>query len=142
MKRQASAQWGGSFKEGKGTITTDSGVLVKTPYSFVSRIGDGPGTSAEELIAAAHAACFSMGLAAELGASGIEAHSIHTTATVTLEKQPRGVAATQLHLDVSARIPGVDRLDFERAAENTKKDWLATLPFKGKLTVSVNLSAW
>ena len=142
MKRQASAQWGGSLREGKGTITTDSGVLLKTPYSFVSRLGDAPGTSAEELLAAAHAACFSMGLAAELGASGIEPHSIHTTATVTLEKQPRGVAATQLHLDVSARIPGVDRLDFERAAENTKKDWLTSLPFKGRLTVSVNLSAW
>ena len=142
MKRQASAQWWGRLKDGKGTITTDSGTLLKTPYSMVSRLGDAPGTSPEELLAAAHAACYSMALAAELGASQIEPQNIRTTATVTFEKQPQGLAATQLHLDVSARLPGADRMDFERAADNAREGWLISFPFKGKLTVSVNLNVW
>ncbi len=142
MTRQAFAQWGGGLKGGKGTVTTDGGALLKIPYSLASQLGGTPGTSPGELLAAAHAASFCMALTAEMGALEIEPHSIHTTATVTLEKQAQGLAATQLHLDVSARIPGVDRLDFERAADNAKNNWQSSLPFKGKATVSVSLNSW
>ncbi len=83
-----------------------------------------------------------MALAAELSALEIEPPNIYTTATVTLEKRAQSLATTQLRLYVNARIPGIDRLDFERAADSAKKDWLSLLPFQGQLTISVNLSAW
>ncbi len=142
MIRQAFAEWGGGFKGGKGTVTTDGGSLLKMPDSLTSQLAGTPGTDPEELLAAVHAASFCRVLVAELSAMEIEPRSVHTTAAVTLEKQTQGFAPTQLDLDVSAWIPGVDRLDFERAVDNAKDFWQRSLPFKGKLTINVKLSAW
>src|ERR1700739_3748432 len=108
MVRKASAIWKGSLKEGKGTISTDSGVLSSTPYSFSTRFEDAKGTNPEELIAAAHAGCFTMALSAQLGNAGITPESLETTASLTLEKLEAGFTITKVHLDVDAHIPGVD----------------------------------
>src|SRR6266704_639658 len=97
MVRKASAVWNGSLKEGKGTISTDSGVLSKTQYSFSTRFENGAGTNPEELIAAAHAGCFTMALSAQLGNAGITPESIHTTATITMDKTDDGFSVTQSH---------------------------------------------
>src|SRR6187455_811878 len=113
MNRKASAIWNGGLKDGKGTISTDSGVLQNTQYSFSTRFENGAGTNPEELIAAAHAGCFSMALSAQLGERGITPDSIQTTATVTLEKKEGGFAVTSSHLEVRARIPGADRAKFD-----------------------------
>ena len=120
MKRKASAVWQGGLKDGKGTISTDSGVLEQTQYSFSTRFEDGKGTNPEELIAAAHAGCFSMALSGQLGNAGMTAESINTTATVTLEKTDAGFTITKVHLDVTARIPGAEQAAFETAANNAK----------------------
>src|SRR6266513_1055409 len=106
MKRKASAVWQGGLKDGKGTISTDSGVLANTQYSFSTRFEDGAGTNPEELIAAAHAGCFSMALSGQLGAAGLTAESINTTASVTLEKTDAGFTITRVHLEVVAKVPG------------------------------------
>src|ERR1700726_2492473 len=120
MERTASAVWNGSLKEGKGTITTQSGVLSDAPYSFVTRFENGKGTNPEELIAAAHAGCFTMALSAQLGTAGITPESLETTASLTLDKLDAGWSITKIHLDVAARIPGVDKAAFDKAAENAK----------------------
>jgi osmotically inducible protein OsmC len=120
MKRSASAMWNGDLKGGKGTISTDSGVLSNTQYSFATRFEDGTGTNPEELIAAAHAGCFSMALSAQLAEAGLVAQSIQTQATVTLEKAGGGFAITAVHLALTAKIPGADQQAFETAAENAK----------------------
>ena len=104
MKRNASAVWNGGLKDGKGTISTDSGVLTNTQYSFSTRFEDGIGTNPEELIAAAHAGCFSMALSGQLGQAGLTADSIRTTAAVSLEKTDSGFAITKVHLDVTAKV--------------------------------------
>ena len=109
MKRKASAVWRGGLKDGKGAISTESGVLKETQYSFGTRFENGVGTNPEELIAAAHAGCFSMAFSAELGKAGITPESIATTATVTMEKTDAGFTVTQSHLEVSAKIPGTDK---------------------------------
>src|SRR6266566_3364164 len=109
MKRKATAVWRGDLKEGKGAISTESGVLSQTQYSFATRFESGAGTNPEELIAAAHAGCFSMALSAELGKASITPQSIETTATVSLEKLDTGWTITQVHLDVKAKIPGADK---------------------------------
>src|ERR1700722_8640574 len=106
MVRKASAVWNGSLKEGKGKISTDSGVLANTQYSFSTRFEDGVGTNPEELIAAAHAGCFSMALSAQLGSSGRTPERIDTTCTVTMEKNAAGWEVTASHLDVKAKVPG------------------------------------
>jgi len=109
MKRKASAEWNGSLKEGKGEISTESGVLSKTQYSFDTRFEKGIGTNPEELVAAAHAACFSMQLSALLGEAGLVPDKIATTAVVTFEKMKQGWTVTGSHLEVSATIPGASR---------------------------------
>ena len=109
MKRKASAEWKGGLKDGKGTISTDSGVLENTQYSFSTRFEEGKGTNPEELIAAAHAGCFSMALSGQLGNAGMTAESIRTTANVTLEKTDAGFTVTSVHLDVTAKIPGAEK---------------------------------
>lgn len=109
MKRKASAIWRAGLKDGRGTISTDSGVLKETQYSFSTRFENGVGTNPEELIAAAHAGCFSMAFAAELGRASLTPESIHTTATVTLDKTGAGWTITHSHLDVTAKIPGADK---------------------------------
>src|ERR1700691_6115265 len=109
MQRTASAHWSGGLKDGKGTISTQSGVLSQTQYSFSSRFENGVGTNPEELIAAAHAGCFAMAFSSELGKVGIKPESISATATVTLEMLPGGPTVTESHLDVTAKVSGADK---------------------------------
>src|SRR5258708_3033307 len=120
MKRKASAAWQGGLKDGKGSLTTDSKVLSNTQYSFSTRFENGTGTNPEELIAAAHAGCFSMALSGQLGTANMTAKNINTTATLTMEKLDAGWTVTEVHLDVRAQIPGADRVAFETAANNAK----------------------
>src|SRR5205807_2734365 len=120
MVRKASAAWNGSLKEGKGTISSDSGVLSNTPYSFTTRFENAKGTNPEELIAAAHAGCFTIALSAQLGKAGITPESLETTASLTLDKLDAGSTVTKIHLDVAARIPRADKAAFDKAAENAK----------------------
>jgi osmotically inducible protein OsmC len=120
MKRKASAVWNGGLKDGNGKISTDSGALKDTAYSFSTRFENGVGTNPEELVAAAHAGCFSMALSGQLGAAGMTAESIRTSATVTMEKLDAGWTVTAVHLDVAAKIPNADRAKFETAAANAK----------------------
>ncbi len=120
LKRKASAQWNGGLKDGKGAISTDSGVLKDTQYSFSTRFEDGNGTNPEELIAAAHAGCFSMALSAQLTNANTPPESIRTQATVTMEKTDAGFTVTGVHLDVEARVPGIDQAAFDTAANNAK----------------------
>src|SRR3989337_1437018 len=121
MKRKASAIWNGNLKDGKGTISSDSGVLSDTQYSFATRFADGKGTNPEELIAAAHAGCFAMALSGQLGKEGMIAERIATTASVTLEKSGDGFAITAVHLDVTAEIPGAERSAFATAAKSAQE---------------------
>jgi osmotically inducible protein OsmC len=137
MKRNASAEWKGDLKSGKGTISTDSGVLKNTQYSFSTRFESGAGTNPEELIAAAHAGCFSMALSAQLGERGITPESIQTTATVTLEKKETGFTVTSSHLEVRARIPGADKAKFDEAANNAK----AGCPISKLLNANITMNA-
>lgn len=120
LKRKASAQWNGGLKDGKGAISTDSGVLKDTQYSFSTRFEDGIGTNPEELIAAAHAGCFSMALSAQLTNAGTPPESVRTQATVSMEKTDAGFTVTAVHLDVTAKVPGLDQAAFDTAAGNAK----------------------
>lgn len=137
MKRKGSAIWNGNLKEGKGTVSTGSGLLDKAQYSFGTRFEEGKGTNPEELIAAAHAGCFSMALSAQLGNAGITAQSIATTATLTLEKLEAGFTITAIHLDVVAKIPGADKAAFETAANNAK----AGCPVSRVLNATITMDA-
>jgi lipoyl-dependent peroxiredoxin len=139
MKRKASAVWRGGLKDGKGTISTDSRVLENTQYSFSTRFEDGKGTNPEELIAAAHAGCFSMALSGQLGNAGMTAESIDTTATVTLEKTDAGFTITKVHLDVTARIPGAEQAAFETAANNAKAGCPISRLLKAEITMDARL---
>ena len=141
MKRSASAMWNGDLKSGKGTISTDSGVLSATQYSFSTRFESGKGTNPEELIAAAHAGCFSMALSAQLGEVGLVAQSISTKATVTLEKTDGGFSITAVHLDLTARIPGANAQQFETAAENAKKGCPVSKVLNATITLDKKLEA-
>jgi lipoyl-dependent peroxiredoxin len=120
MQSKASAVWQGGLKDGKGEITSTSGVLSNTPYSFATRFEGQRGTNPEELIAAAHAGCFAMAFSAQLGEAGITPKRIDTSATVTLEKTDSGFAVTSSHLVVTCQAPGADRAAVEKAAENAK----------------------
>jgi len=141
MKRNASAVWKGGLKDGKGTISTDSGVLSNTQYSFSTRFEDGQGTNPEELIAAAHAGCFSMALSGQLGNAGLTADSINTTASVTLEKTDAGFTITKVHLDVTAKIPGASNEAFETAANNAKAGCPVSRLLKAEITMDAKLEA-
>jgi lipoyl-dependent peroxiredoxin len=118
-KRTAEARWDGSLQEGQGTMRMASGAY-EGPYSFQSRFQEGDGTNPEELIAAAHAGCFSMALSLVLGEAGHELDSVETTATVHIDKSGEGFAITRIELDTRARVPGVDEAEFQRAAEAAK----------------------
>ncbi len=141
MKRKASAVWQGGLKDGKGTISTDSGVLANTQYSFSTRFEDGAGTNPEELIAAAHAGCFSMALSGQLGAAGLTAESINTTASVSLEKTGAGFAITKVHLDVTAKVPGADQAAFEKATNNAKTGCPVSKVLNAEITMEAKLEA-
>ena len=139
MKRKATAVWQGGLKDGKGTISTDSGVLANTQYSFSTRFEDGAGTNPEELIAAAHAGCFSMALSGQLGAAGLTAESINTTASVSLEKTDAGFAITKVHLDVTAKVPGADQAAFEKATKNAKEGCPVSKVLNAEITMDAKL---
>ena len=139
MIRKASAVWKGSLKQGKGTISTDSGVLSNTQYSFSTRFEDGKGTNPEELIAAAHAGCFTMALSAQLGNAGITPETLETTASLTLEKLDAGFTVTKVHLDVAARIPGNDKAAFEKAAQEAKAGCPISRLLKAEITMTARL---
>lgn len=141
MKRNASAVWNGGLKDGKGTISTDSGVLANAQYSFSTRFEDGIGTNPEELIAAAHAGCFSMALSGQLGQAGLTAQSIRTTASVSLEKADSGFAITKVHLDVTAKVPGADNAAFETAANNAKAGCPVSKVLKAEITMAARLES-
>ena len=139
MKRKASAVWRGGLKDGKGTISSESGVLKETQYSFSTRFENGIGTNPEELIAAAHAGCFSMACSAELGKAGITPESIHTTANITMDKTDAGWTVTESHLDVAAKIPGVDPAKFTAAANAAKAGCPISRLLKANVTMDAKL---
>jgi osmotically inducible protein OsmC len=140
MKRRASAAWNGGLKDGKGTISTDSGVLSDSQYSFTTRFEEGKGTNPEELIAAAHAGCFSMALSGQLEKDGLKAESINTTATVTLEKTDEGFTVTEVQLGVSATVPGADTVSFEKAANSAKEGCPISRLLNAKITMDAKLT--
>lgn len=133
MKRTATAAWVGSGKEGKGTLTTQSNILNKTQYSYTSRFENGAGTNPEELIAAAHAGCFTMKLSFVLGAAGFTPESLETTCTITLDNG----AVTESHLVLKAKVPGIDKGTFDKCAEDAK----ANCPISKALNTSITLEA-
>lgn len=120
MKRTATAAWSGGLKDGRGTVSTQSGILSNTKYGFKTRFEEEPGTNPEELIAAAHAGCFTMALSAQLGEAGLTAESLKTQATVTLEQQGGGFTITAVHLDLTAKVPGASQEAFDTAVNNAK----------------------
>jgi osmotically inducible protein OsmC len=139
MKRTASAHWEGGLKDGKGVISSQSRVLNQTQYSFSTRFENGIGTNPEELIAAAHAGCFSMALSAELGKAGMTAESIDTTAALTMEKTDAGFTITAVHLDVSVKIPGADQQKFDEAAQGAKKGCPVSRVLNAAITMDAKL---
>jgi lipoyl-dependent peroxiredoxin len=139
IQRKASAVWKGGLKDGKGTVSATSGVLSNTPYSFTTRFENTPGTNPEELIAAAHAACFSMALSAQLAGANLTPESINTTANLTMEKLEAGWTITAVHLDVSARIPNASADAFNKAAENAKAGCPVSKVLNAKITMTAKL---
>jgi len=137
MIRKASAVWQGDLKSGSGLLSAPSGVLASTPYSFATRFEDRPGTNPEELIAAAHAGCFSMALSAELGRAGLMPERIETTADVTLETVEGKPTVTRSHLTVKARVPGADRAKFHEVANGAK----AGCPISRLLNTAISMQA-
>ena len=121
MDRSASAVWHGGLKDGKGTISTQSGTLKETQYSFSTRFENGVGTNPEELIAAAHAGCFSMALSGQLTAAELTPTSIETSAVVTIEKTDAGFTVTKIHLTTKATVPGIDEAKFHELATKAKE---------------------
>ena len=139
MERKASAVWRGGLKDGNGEFSVQSGVFSHTPYSFKTRFEDAPGTNPEELIAAAHAACFSMALSAQLGAANLTPESINTMANLKMEKQEAGWAITAVHLDVHAKVPKADDAAFQKAAESAKAGCPVSKVLKAQITMSAKL---
>jgi osmotically inducible protein OsmC len=139
MQRKASAQWSGGLKDGKGTISAESGVLSGVPYSFSRRFENEKGTNPEELVAAAHASCFAMATSAQLGSAGITAQSIAATATVALEKVGDGFAVTTSHLDVTIKAPGADRAKVQQAADNAKAGCPISKLLNAKISMEVKI---
>lgn len=137
MKRNATAVWQGGLKDGGGTISAESGALVDKPYSFGARFEQESGTNPEELLGAAHAGCYSMALSLVLGESNVAPERIDTTATVTIEPDDGGFSITAVHLDVTARIPGIDRQEFEKAANAAKEG----CPVSKVLNADISLDA-
>ena len=141
MQRKGSAHWSGGLKEGKGTVSTASSVLNNTQYSFSTRFENGIGTNPEELIAAAHASCFTMALSAQLGNAGMTPESIDTTATITLEKTDAGFTITSSHFDVAAKIPGADKAKFDEAAKAAETGCPISRVLNTKITMDAKLVA-
>jgi len=139
MQRKASAIWKGGLKDGKGSVSSASTVLNNTPYSFSTRFENTPGTNPEELIAAAHAACFSMALSAQLGGANLTPSSIETSATLTMDKLDAGWTITAVHLDVVGKVPGADDAKFQELAGNAKAGCPVSKVLNAKITMSAKL---
>lgn len=137
MKRTASAAWQGDLKQGKGSISTQSGVLKETPYSFTARFENSAGTNPEELIAAAHAGCFTMATAASLGKAGFTPDKLATQATLTLEQVDSQWTITKIDLVLTARVPGIDPQKFDEITADAK----ANCPVSRLLNAEVTLDA-
>ncbi len=141
MNRKASAVWQGGLKDGRGTVSTESGVLSDAAYSFRTRFENEKGTNPEELVGAAHAGCFSMALSAQLGEAGLKPERIETAAAVTLEKVADGFAVTAVHLDVNATVPGADEAKFQAAANKAKEGCPISKLLNTKITMQARLRA-
>jgi lipoyl-dependent peroxiredoxin len=139
MHRKASALWQGGLKTGKGTVSTQSGVLNETPYSFSTRFEQAKGTNPEELVAAAHAGCFAMALSAQLEAAGMTPEKLEVTATIKLDKQDAGWAVTESHLELTAHIPGADPDKFDTCAEAAKKGCPISKLLNARVTMDAKL---
>jgi osmotically inducible protein OsmC len=137
MKRTASAVWTGDLKQGKGSISTQSGVLKETQYSFSTRFENGIGTNPEELIAAAHAGCFTMAASAALGKAGFTPEKLSTTAALTLEQVSGNWTITTVDLQMTARVPGIDKKKFDEIAADAK----ANCPVSRVLNAKISLDA-
>jgi lipoyl-dependent peroxiredoxin len=139
MKRTGSAVWNGGLRDGRGMLSTASGVLKDTPYSFGTRFGEEFGTNPEELIAAAHAGCFSMALSGELGKVGLTPESIRTRAAVSIEKTGEGFSITTVHLEVRANVPGADPQVFDKAANDAKAGCPVSKVLNAQITMDARL---
>lgn len=140
IRKTGSARWSGGLKEGQGHVSTESGVLDDKPYGFKHRFEGEPGTNPEELIGAAHAACFSMALSGVLERAETKADDISTTATVSLEKQDGGFAITKVHLDVTAKVPGASAEDFQKAATEAKENCPVSKVLNADITMEAKLA--
>jgi osmotically inducible protein OsmC len=139
MQRKASAVWRGGLKDGKGLISAPGGVLNNTPYSFTTRFENAPGTNPEELIAAAHAGCFSMALSAQLGGANLTPESISTSVTLSLDKLDSGWTITASHIDVVGKVPGADAATFQKYAEAAEKGCPVSKVLNAKITMTAKL---
>lgn len=141
MKRTASAVWQGNLKQGHGTISAQSGILKETPYSFRSRFGDGVETNPEELIAAAHAGCFTMALSLFLENAGFTAENLSTKATLSLDQVDGKFAITAIHLDLSGKVPGIDATKFQEIANEAKANCPVSQVLKATITLTASLES-
>lgn len=139
MKRTASAVWNGEFKQGKGTLSTPSGVLKETQYSFTDRFESGTGTNPEELIAAAHAGCFTMALSAFLGKAGFTPKRLATEAALTFEQVEGDWTITSIHLNTTAQVPNIDAAKFKEIAEDAKAKCPVSRVLKTNITLDARL---
>ena len=139
MKRTASAVWNGDLKQGTGALSTEGGVLNKTPYSFAARFEHGAGTNPEELIAAAHAGCFTMQLSAFLAEAGSPAQELSTEATLTFEQVEGTWTITTIHLDLTGRVAGIDAAKFEQLANDAKAKCPVSRVLKADITLAAKL---
>ena len=139
IKRNGSAVWSGGLKDGKGAVSTGSGVLKDSQYGFNTRFEDGPGTNPEELIGAAHAGCFTMALSGQLGQAGMTAEELRTTATVSMEKVEGGFSINAIHLDLVAKIPGASQEAFDKAAQTAKENCPVSKLLNAEITLSSRL---
>lgn len=139
MQRHANAMWSGDLKSGSGVITADSGVLDHTPYSFRTRFEDQKGTNPEELIAAAHAGCFSMALSNELASAGMTPDSVGTRASVRLDMTDQGPSITAVSLTVHAKVPGADKAKFDELAEKAKRNCPVSKVLNAEITMTATL---
>ena len=139
MKRTGIAKWQGDLKNGSGDLSVASGTLSQTPYSFHTRFADGKGTNPEELLAAAHAGCFTMALSAQLGEAGLKADSLETTCTITLEQKEGGFAITESHLEVKASIPGATEEAFRKATAAAKTGCPVSKLYRTNITLNATL---
>ena len=141
MQRTATAKWQGDLKAGKGSLSTASGILSDTAYSFSSRFEQGTGTNPEELLAAAHAGCFAMALSNQLGQAGLKPESLETKCTISLEKTDAGFAITASHVELRARVPGASKEAFDKATGEAKAGCPVSKLFNTKITLDARLES-